>query len=130
MLANRFTRMLVIALIVLAAFVTIGFAAISSKAAPADRSFDAVEQVRASRYSSAPALDSSYDQLESLRLGRQISHFVSASSDDQIEKLRIERLSSPAIADLVRLYWVDGKMVERLAADHSYDAIEKLRTSR
>ena len=114
MLANRSTKFLFIALIIVAALITLAFATFSSKAPSADRSFDAVELVRLSRSShSAIAPAVGYEEVESMRLSRS-----APASADAVEQIRGSRLGP------------SHTLTIQPSADRSFDAIETLRLQR
>ncbi len=106
MFANRlFTVFVVLALGVVILFT---FREAVATIAQADRSYDQVEQARASRSSANLTADRSYDQIEALRVGASLP--LLDHSYDQVETLRSQRAA--------------------LIADRSYDAIENLRVTR
>ena len=111
MFKNRFSKLFLAAVVIVAALATISFAAKSSTQA-IDRAYDAVEQVRAQRLAgSGLVTDNSYDLIEGIRLSRTIG----AATDhgyDQIEGLRLARSANAS------------------TADRSYDLIENVRTRR
>jgi hypothetical protein len=108
MFANRlFTVLVVLALGVVILF-TFRQATATTAIAQADRSYDQVEQGRASRSSANLPADRSYDQIEALRAGAALP--LLDHGYDQVETLRGQRGA-----------WI---------ADRSYDAIENLRAAR
>ncbi|HEY6073456.1 MAG TPA: hypothetical protein VIV15_08725 [Anaerolineales bacterium] len=119
MSANRFTKYLLIALIVVAALVTLGFGSSSKKAAPADKSFDAIEKVRVSRSDSA--LDSAYASIEQIRLNRSVD-----SSWEGVEQIRLSRSVNSSWEAVEQIRASRSGMVEH----NAYDSLEALRLLR
>lgn len=105
MSTNRLTKFLLIALVIASAFVTMSSLAFAKKSVAADRSFDAVEQVRLSRFSAPASPDLSYEELEKLRISRSMD-----TSWYTIEEWRLKRSLE--------------------SVDRSYDSIEAIRSLR
>src|SRR5690242_16328259 len=109
MFKNRFSKLFLAAIVIIAALATLSFATKSSTQS-IDRAYDAVEQMRAQHLAgSSLVTDNSYDLIESVRFSRAID----AAADheyDQIEGLRLARSTNAPVAD------------------RSYDLIENVRT--
>jgi hypothetical protein len=86
MFTNPISKIFVVLLVVGVALLTVSFASRSPAAAAADRSYDAVEQLRGQ----APvALDTSYDAIEDMRVQQHVEANSPASDYDLVEALRI-----------------------------------------
>ena len=91
MFANPISKIFVVVLVLGAALLTVSFVSRSHAVPAADRSYDAIEQLR-SRAASAP--DASYDAIERLRLHRFDAGNASPSDYDLVEVLRVQRSSA------------------------------------
>ena len=113
MFTNRFSKPVIVAVIIVAAMLTASFAMLSAPSINTlDRSYDAVEQVRSERITASNfTADRSYDQVESLRVNRAAG-FEADLSYEQVEQVRVERL------------------VKAVFVDSSYDLIENIRAQR
>jgi len=103
MFTNRISKFFIFVLVVTAALSTVSFVTRSASLPQADRSYDAVEQLRVARPSVSSV--SGYDQIEALRIQRGAT-LSTTFGYDAIEQVRLARAFS---------------------ADRSYDNIEALR---
>jgi hypothetical protein len=124
MFTNRFSKIFVVVLVLVAALATVSFAAHSATVHAADRSYDSIESLRVN----SVLADRSYDVIEQMRLSHPATFTL--GSYDQIEALRVQR----GIASFKVSYGYDAVEQMRLgrafSADRAYDQIETLRLSR
>lgn len=92
MSANRLFKVLIALTVIMVVFFAVREANGSSAFANADRSYDAVEQVRAGHSGVDLLADRSYDAVESLRDQRAVGALVADRSYDQIETMRVMRV--------------------------------------
>lgn len=95
--------------------------------APANRSYDGIEGLRALRSAGTSIPVFGYDQIESLRIQRAVSPLAFSSAYDLIEQVRMQRNVSTVVVnsgyDLIEQLRTNRGPV----ADRSYDPIEELR---
>lgn len=105
MFTNSISKISVLLLVLVIAFVTVSFATHPAAVSSADRSYDSLEQARTTR-PMAHIFGATYDQIESLRVLRNRPN--PNASYDALEQVRNER---------------------GLSADRSYDSLERVRAS-
>ena len=106
MFTNSISKISVLLLVLVVAFVTASFVAHPSAVSSADRSYDRLEQARAARLMAQPS-GVDYAQIEFVRISRNSPN--ANASYDALEQVRNTRT---------------------LSADRSYDSLEQLRLSR
>jgi len=122
MFTTRISKFFLIVLVLGAALATVSFSARSTAHPVVDRSYNAIEQLRASSVQA----DRSYDAVEQMRADRLV--MLSLPGYDQIEAMRVQRgvtllaTSFDAVEQL--------RLERAFAADRAYDQIETLRLSR
>lgn len=91
MSVNRLFKVLIALTLIMVVFFTVRKANTTAALSNTDRSYDAVEQVRAVRPESNLLADRSYDAIESFRSQKAVERVIADRSYDLIEGLRATR---------------------------------------